>query len=169
MQPVCFCRLTPFIITFGVDVDVIDTLLFTLLLGLLAGVSFDFCFSKQVNQTRETNSQPWANAEHRDCVRLLLLSNCFRPCSAKLGWKPKRLLLASSQLCFEVVRSSLRRTNGVGQPTERLLSHASSKRQSKCERRCRWSTKEMQHCTEIISKFFVRIESFRMRNPPISL
>ena len=38
MQPVCLCRLTLLVITFGVDADVIDIWLFTLLLWLLAGV-----------------------------------------------------------------------------------------------------------------------------------
>ena len=38
MKPVCLCRLTHFIITFGVDADVLEMLLFTLLLVLLAGV-----------------------------------------------------------------------------------------------------------------------------------
>ena len=40
MQLACFCRLTLIIITFGVDADVLDIQLFTLLLGLLAGVVF---------------------------------------------------------------------------------------------------------------------------------
>ena len=39
MQLVCLCRLTPFIITFGVDAHAIDVWLITLLLGLLAGVN----------------------------------------------------------------------------------------------------------------------------------
>ena len=42
MQPVCLCLLTPFIKTFGVDAHVIDIWLFTLLLGLLAGVIYPF-------------------------------------------------------------------------------------------------------------------------------